>query len=782
MKISPARKKIMKISVVVGAIIIPLMYSIFYLGAFWDPYSHLDSIPVAIVNQDQGAVINGRERNVGAEICRRLKKDGSLKFDQTTAEKANNGVDGNKYYAALIVPRDFSRDLASLQSTEKVTAHLDYSVNEKRNYIASQILNSAMNKVEKEIRSSMDEEITVALGNKLREVPTQLDRLADGLGTMYSGSRKLVTGAYKLDSGAAALQKGALKVDNGAGDLKTGAVTLYQGTAKVNDGAGKVYAGAADVDKGAEALKSGTAALKDGGRDLDTGLGSIQTGLNLMDKKLPALKSGVQALDAGMNTGDGTAENPGLKAGIQKYTDGVAQAQAGVDSTSAGLNNYYQGLQQLYKSIPEGTALDAAHVAQIKGTLNVILNGDGTTDNPGLGAVNKGLQQADYGLTALKNNSSSLNSGAQQVAEGAATLDSSLPALESGLSSLKTGIDAAKNGSSNLYSGLQSADEGMAKLSTGSSSLKNGSAALYSGTNDLTGGAGKLAAGAGTLKKGTAALSAGAWTLHNGTGTLATGLGTLDSGLKTAGNGIDSSLESTKNQMPALNGMGAAAADPVKIKTDEVDYVPNYGTAFAPYFMSLSLWVGGLIIFFGIYYDLDKRYKYLCRDSANVVIRTFAYLVIGVAQAVILALIVKYALGLHVLHFGGYFMSCILVSVVFVAIIQFFIVHLKDLGKFIVMALLILQLTSCGGTFPMETVPRLFNVLYPFMPMTYSVGLFKETISGATGSSMMMNLTVLFGLLGAFTAATIIMSLMKKGVRDLRKMKRARRLAHSMQA
>jgi len=99
--------------------------------------------------------------------------------------------------------------------------------------------------------------------------------------------------------------------------------------------------------------------------------------------------------------------------------------------------------------------------------------------------------------------------------------------------------------------------------------------------------------------------------------------------------------------------------------------------------MSLSLWVGGLIIFFGIYYDVDKRYKYLCRDSENKVIRTFSYLVLALAQALLLAFLVKAALGLSVDNFGAYIAACCFVSVVFIAIIQFFIVELGDLGKFL---------------------------------------------------------------------------------------------------
>ena len=101
---------------------------------------------------------------------------------------------------------------------------------------------------------------------------------------------------------------------------------------------------------------------------------------------------------------------------------------------------------------------------------------------------------------------------------------------------------------------------------------------------------------------------------------------------------------------------------------------------------------------------------------------------------------------------------------VFIAIVQLLIVFLKDVGKFLAIALLILQLTSCGGTFPMETVPKFFNILYPFMPMTYSVGLFKDTISGTGAIGLDRNSLVLIGILVVTMALTVLFTwLQNKG-------------------
>lgn len=347
---------------------------------------------------------------------------------------------------------------------------------------------------------------------------------------------------------------------------------------------------------------------------------------------------------------------------------------------------------------------------------------------------------------------------------------------------LKAVITNAADGAAALNSKMPTLTAGMTKLQSGISTARSGSSKIATGAAAVDSGAGQLASGTATLKNGTSSLASGASTLSSGTGTLSSGMKTLDSGIASGGKSVDSAVKTANGELPKLDGISSYAAKPVSVKKNAVDYVPNYGTAFAPYFLSLSLWVGGLIIFFGIYLDVDKRYKYLCRDSANPVIRSFAYLLLGVGQAVILAFIVKVALGLQVQHMYSYVLSCILVSVVFISIIQFCLVHLKDFGKFLALLLLILQLTSCGGTFPMETVPKFFNMLYPYMPMTYSVGLFKETISGATGSSMMMNVSVLVMLLIICTIATILMSIMKKGARHLRKLRKEAKLAAKAEA
>jgi putative membrane protein len=214
--------------------------------------------------------------------------------------------------------------------------------------------------------------------------------------------------------------------------------------------------------------------------------------------------------------------------------------------------------------------------------------------------------------------------------------------------------------------------------------------------------------------------------------------------------------------LKTTNGLADYASAPVRVAASPINPVPNYGTAFTPYFVSLSLYVGALIMFVGIYLDNDEKIKLLSRNSEHRYKRVAIFSLIGVAQAVALAVLVQFGLGLKIAHPAAFYLSCILASAVFIAIVEFFFLCLKDAGKFLSMLLLILQLTSCGGTFPMETVPKFFNVLYPFMPMTYSVKLFKETISGSLGSASASDALVLacFGI--GFIALTIVFTRGKK--------------------
>ncbi|OJU10526.1 MAG: hypothetical protein BGN88_09580 [Clostridiales bacterium 43-6] len=680
----PKRKLIIQISVILGVIILPLLYSYFYLGAFWDPYSTLNTLPVAVVNNDKGTVIHDTKRNLGEEMWNELNKDKTLKFIKTDETDATNGTKNNKYYAMIVVPSDFSANIASSSQQNKQTASILFSANEKRNFLASQILSKATLQIEEKLRGNVNKEITANLSDELRETPAKLTELHDGMAQLHDGSSKLEDGAEKV---------------------KTGSGKLSQGTA--------------DLLQGTNEFSSKFNTYKNGITDAKTGIGSLSTGADSLDNGIDTLLMGATALESS------TKSLTELQAGAKTLSDNASFFNANMTTYTTGVSALIDNATQTQSFLTAYVAANPSLMEDPKFAGFITKMSD-----PALQNNIKALSEA---TETLKDASSKISGGLSQLSGST----QSLPQLQAAIGQIKQGLIQAKTGSSQL-------SDGAGKLNTGMTAISQATEQLSKGSQDI--------------KNGAAAANNGATSLKNGTSDLAAGAKVLKDGFKDANDGVASSIITAKEKLKNLDGLDSYAGEPVAIKTESINPVPNYGTAFSPYFLSLSLWVGAIIIFVGIFLDSDNKFRVLSKNAENKVLRTFLYLLIGFVQAIVLAIVLKLCLGLRVNNPWLFLLSCCLVSAVFISIVQFFMVFLQDAGKFLSLLLLILQLTSCGGTFPMETVPKFFNVLYPFMPMTYSVNLFKEAISGSDSSAVLSNVLILSAILLVFTAITIVMA------------------------
>ena len=743
MKKTFSKGKIAALVVIIAIIIIPMFYSLFYLGAFWDPYSKLEKLPVAVVNKDTGAVINDKQRNAGQEMCDELKKDGSLKFIFTNEKDAKSGTEGRKYYAMIVIPENFSSDIASASTTDKKKAIVTYSSNEKRNYLASQILNRAVVEMEEKTRSKVNKEIVQELADNLKDLPDKMSDLQDGLDKLNDGTADLKKGTNKLADGTktyndkfADYSKGVSKAKDGAASLKNGASSLKNGAAKLNNGVASMKKGASTLINGTTSLNNGASSLKGGASSLDSGLDKLLNGANQLSastKDINKLSDGAKTLAVGAGA---------LNTGIIQYTTGVDSLIASVNTSSAFIKQLVTANPALMKD-PQV----AAFIKKMSDPANA------------------------QSIATLQAASTSLKAASKQISDGAALLSANttnLPKLKEGLQTLSNGLTQAKAGSAKLAAGSAKLADGTGKLASGSTKLVSGATKLADGTAKLASGSAKLSNGANTLYTGMNTLNNATGKLSDASDKIADGAVKLNKGAKKLHKGTDKaynkvsdSVKDANKDTKKLDGLAQYAKAPVSIKQKNINPVPNYGTAFAPYFLSLSLWVGALIMFIIIYFDADNKFGVLSRYSNKVIVRSFAYLLISFAQAIVLAFCVKYGLGLKEKNTLLYYASCCLVSMVFLSVVQFLMVHLKDVGKFITILLLILQLTSCGGTFPMETLPKFYNVLFPYMPMTYSVGFFKQAISGVRNSELAYYGGVLLAILVVFMTLTILISVIK---------------------
>lgn len=458
-----------------------------------------------------------------------------------------------------------------------------------------------------------------------------------------------------------------------------------------------------EISDGASQLQDGTSQLQSGLQELNKGTNNLSTNYEKFDSGVDSAYEGSNKLANGLNS---------LNSGADEIYSGTSQLAEKTNTLNAGVSSYVKGVNQLVSSVN-------ATSTQIQKVGEDLVNYQQTHNPDALNDAAKrlqGMQSSSAGSAQLLG---TLQSKGTELEQGVNLLNTKVQTLNSGMFTLKQGISSAKTGNEELQKGLK-------ELSTNSKTIKEGTKQLSNGSSQ--------------------ALS-GSQTLLNGTNTFK--------------NEINNGIENTQEELKNLNGLDEYTSEPVEV--DEQDYaqVDSYGVGFAPYFMSISLWVGALIMLIIFYYDPEDRFKLLGRNAQNKYLRAGLYFAISVTQGIVLGFILKAGLGFGVTNIWLYYGTCILTSIVFFSILQFLVIKLGDVGKFLGILLLVLQLAASGGTFPIETVPKFFQSIYKFMPMNYTIRLIKESLIKVDNGMIAKNACILVGIFIVFMAITLIADYLK---------------------
>lgn len=242
---------------------------------------------------------------------------------------------------------------------------------------------------------------------------------------------------------------------------------------------------------------------------------------------------------------------------------------------------------------------------------------------------------------------------------------------------------------------------------------------LHTGLGTATTGSGALTDGVGKLGDGAHRLDGGMYKLVDGTGELAGGLH----------EGVGKIPDYDQQQRDARTEV---MADPIKLANQSLHKAPNYGTGFAPYFIPLSLWVGAMVAYMLIV-PMNKRALSAGASPWRIALAGWLPVVgIGAAQVTLLMSVLHWApgLGLKMANPALTIGFLLLVTGCFAAIIQWLNAKFGAAGRILVLAVLMLQLTSAGGTYPVQTSPDFFNAVHPYLPMSYVVESLRRLITG----------------------------------------------------
>ena len=631
--------KILLISMAVISFI-PILYSGFFLGSIWDPYGQTKNLPVAFVNEDKGASLNGKSLNVGESVEKKLKDNHDLGWEFVSKQQADEGVNSGHFYAVVTIPSDFSQKAASITESEPQQAVTNFTTTPAKNYIGSLVSNQAAAKV----KFSVSEQITQAYAKGILD---NLDKLGIGLDTAANG-----------------------------------ASTLHDGLGRLQSGTQTYVGGVKQLAVNQQSLTGGLAQLSDGSRKLQAGLGQLSNNLPT-ESQLSQLSDGMKQLQSGINQLNASVSNP---------SPALVTQQNKVKTDAQTL------AQTMQASAPD--LLAAGGTLQTLGTQAAASGSNSTTISlPQISNISRAFTKTQTIIAQTTTLLGDLQVLAQQLSAQQTQLQAGVSALNNGVNQLTPNAITAFNG----YNSVRFANN---QLLAGSTSLTNGLSEAKSGSQKLANGASLLESRSGALIDGTSQLASGADTLANK-------LADASSRIK-----IQPTGATTQQQI----------ANPVKSEMTEKGNVPNYGYALSPYVLSLSLFVGAIVL--NVIYPIRKTFSE--QESA---IRWWLSKasVAGMAafmQATILMLVMVFFLGLtpeHPAHFIG---AIYLTSFAYMSIVSLLVIVLDNPGRFLAMVLLVLQLGSSEGTFPIQTANGFFQAINPLVPMTYSIRALRQAISG----------------------------------------------------
>ncbi|WP_105994028.1 YhgE/Pip family protein [Staphylococcus simulans] len=346
-------KKIIKnpgVLVILGGIaILPSFYAWFNLDATWDPYGNTKNIKIAVVNEDKGDKVKGKQINVGDTIVDTLKKDDHFDWEFVSRKKADHDLRMGKYYAAMYIPDKFTHQITGTLRKDPQQADVEYKVNQKLNAIAPKMTDAGTSAIVQKANEKFNETVTKALldeanrlGIKLeKEIPT-INKIKKAVGTANDSIPKINEFAKKilyLDQNQDQLDAYADKfrgLDNYKGDV-------LDAVDKLN----RVNAAVPALNEKAKLILA-----------LNEYLPNIERALNIasndVPQAFPRINRGVDIASEGVETGkQGLNEAQGYLSAVEQR---VGSYQEVLDNAQDVNQNVNQNLQERADTAPQSTS------------------------------------------------------------------------------------------------------------------------------------------------------------------------------------------------------------------------------------------------------------------------------------------------------------------------------------------------------------------------------------------------------------------------------------------
>jgi len=717
-------------------IIIPSLYSLINIDASWDPYSNTNGIKVVVINEDKGTVFKEQDVNLGDELVDKLKENDKLGWvfinDKETAKQ---DLLLEKYYATIEIPEDFSKNATTMVEKDIVKPKLIYTVNEKKNAVAPKMTDAGI----KSVKNQLDDNIVKTVSGVLFRV---LNEKGIDIQNNRGKIRKIVDNIYELDENMPELEA-----------LVDGAIEGTEDISKVLDKTNDMIPTASDtldstndfLDNSKLVSENTQGYLSDispkvkedlvlSEKILDNSSVELK---NLDEKILPEMaKKTLSAVsDSAKATQETLNSSKNKLKSLKKFIDKVSKLKIELPSVDENLqtsDNMKKILENLNKQKQSLESMQD-NLKDISKVMSSTIDKLDTIDEK-LGIlidrVDEDIDKLDNGegldTQTLKDTIKVIDEVHTLVADITDSYDSEIvPSVENGFESINSIID---NGLSLVKEGRDALPEveNILSISKDATNLSN---------DELNNLKGKFPEAKDKIHK------------------LADKLRDLEKEGK-----IDELLDMMTN---SWENQSDFMQSPVDIEDNRLFAWPNYGSTATPFYTVLCLWVGGLLASALLSQEAPGiEDETSIRPYEMYLGKLLLFISIGICQAIVASTGALVILKSYSVHPVMYIFYSIFISIVFTIVIYTAASILHDVGKAIIVILLVLQMAASSGNFPIEVTPVLFQKLYPFLPFTYAINGMRQVMAGIVYSLLLKDILILC----IYMFIAVIIGVLLKGV------------------
>ena len=690
--------------IIVGLIFLPSMYAWPNILSSWDPYGHTNNIKVAVTSEDDGATVDGKELNLGNSLVEGLKSNKSLDWQfVSNKQEAEDGVRIGDYYASIVVPKNFSKDMTSVSRTEPQRATIEYTVNEKINAISPKITNSGASAIANNISKSFVETANGVIFEKLHEAGIKFE---ENLPSIEKAKQEIFKLNENFSTYEASLNELIGKVEHGYNILNTVQNTLPEidrattNSIMLADKAGVTINNIQGFnDRMLPIISNHLSVVEEVSKEANIIAKEIQQ----KPDRTEEIKARQKALDSRLQA---SGERLQLVKNIFEYFNNLSNERLfnnqlakvtnlendinKVKEININIHNKMDHYDEITDTLKEEFVNKSARINELSTDMNTKLNDEVSP------LISQVLSRADVNIDKV--------SGIIAQAQG------ELPAVERKLSETEAKISNAHAKLLTLQAHMPSAKSKIQKL-----------------TDEI----------------------------------------------KKADGEVD------KNQLFNLlkvdyKQQAEFFANPVKLQENKLYHIENYGSAMTPFYTVLSIWVGSLLMSSLLTTKVeDEENKY--KPYQKYFGRGLLFVIISLFQTLIITLGDMYILGTQATSPFRFVVFALLISLLFSSIIYTIVCILGNVGKAVCIILLVLQLGSSGGTFPIQMTSKFFQTLYPKVPFTYSIGLLREAVGGAYAPAVHRDIKILFiYLIIVLVGGAVLVSLKARSAKLSRERERSK--------